>query len=79
MSGASTAAHGAAAAVKEAQIDSALARGLMQFVLRFVQFPGAGQHASVFIGVGVAEHDFVGAPPGVEERLKLGELARRGA
>ena len=41
-------------------------------MLRFVELPCAGEHASIFIGVGVAEHDFVGASPGIEQGLEFG-------
>ena len=72
MSGSAAAAHGSSAAVEEAKLHAMFARGAMQFAMRFVEFPCAGEHAAVFVGVGVAEHDFLPASPGVEQRLVLG-------
>ncbi len=72
--GASSAPDGAAAAMKDAQIHRTFAGSFVELMLGLVKFPGAGQHASVLIRVGVAEHDFVRASPGVKQRLVLGSL-----
>ena len=64
-----TAANRAAAAVKQAQLHVVFAGRAMQFVVGLVQLPDAGQHAAVFVGIGIAEHDFLPASPGVEQRL----------
>ena len=41
----------------------------MQVAMGFVQLPDAGQHATVFVGIGIAQHDFLPASPGIERRL----------
>ena len=69
MSGAAAASHGAAAAVKEAKLHVALARRSVQVAMGFVQLPDAGQHAAVFVGIGIAQHHFLPASPGIERRL----------
>ncbi len=68
----SAAADRSSSAVKKAQLDSIFLCGPMQFAMRLVEFPRAGQHAAVFVGVGVAEHDFLPASPGIEQRLVFG-------
>ena len=45
---------------------------LMQVAMCFIKLPGTAKHASVLVGVGIAEHDFLPAPPGIEQRLILG-------
>ena len=72
MSGAAAAADGASAAMEEAKLDAEFLRHVVQFAVRFVNFPSAGKHASVFVGVGVAEHDFLPASPGIEQGRVLG-------
>ena len=76
VSGAAAASDGAAAAVKEAQLHVALARGAMQVAMGLVQLPDAGQHAAVFVGIGIAQHDFLPASPGIEQRLIVRRRAR---
>src|SRR5262249_36702922 len=69
---ATAASHGAAAAVKEPEFHVTFLCNLMQFAMGFVQLPSAGEHTAVFVGVGVAEHDFLPAPPGIEQWLIVG-------
>ena len=70
--GTTAAAHGSTATVEEAKLYSTFLRRLMQFAMSFIEFPRAGEHASVFVGVGVAQHDFLPPSPGVEQRLIVG-------
>ncbi len=72
MSRPAAAADRAAAAMEESQLHSAFLRGAMQLAMRLIEFPRAGEHAAVFVGVGVAEHDFLPASPGIEQRLISG-------
>ena len=58
--------------MKEAKLYSILLRGAMQLTMSFVKFPGAGEHSSIFIRIGVAQHDFLPAPPGLEQRVIFG-------
>ncbi len=69
VGGAAAAAYGASAAVEEARCDAAVAGDLMEGAVGLVDLPGAGDHAAVFVGVGVAEHDLLAVVPGFEERL----------
>ena len=69
MRGAAAAPHGASAAVEEAQLDSGFASYGVQSAVGFEDLPGGGNHASVLIGVGVAEHDLLRPGPGFEQRL----------
>ena len=69
MGGTASAPDRTAATMEEAQFYSAFSRHTMQIPVRLVQFPGAGQHSSIFIGVGVAQHDFLPSSPGIEQRL----------
>ncbi len=81
MRGPATAADGAAAAVEEAQLDAGLARHHVQIAMRAEDLPGAGEHAAVFVGVGVAEHDLLPVVPGGEQLAIVGaapELAANG-
>ena len=39
----------------------------VQFAMSLVQFPGAGKHPAVFIRVGITEHDFLPASPGIQQ------------
>src|SRR5580658_2921725 len=55
VSRAPAAAYGTSAAVEEAQGDAALASYFMQRAVRLPYLPGAGDHAAIFIGVGVAD------------------------
>jgi len=64
------ASHRAAASVEQTELDVAFAGGLMEILLGFVELPGAGEHATVFVRVRVAEHDFLLALPGIEQRLE---------
>ncbi len=67
VGGAAAAAYGAASAVEEAEGDAAVAGYLVEGAVGFVDLPGAGDHAAVFVGVGVAEHDFLMVVPAFEE------------
>ena len=49
MGGAAAAAHGASAAVEEAEVDAAVAGYLVEVAVSFVDLPGAGDHAAVFV------------------------------
>ena len=69
VGGSAATADGAATAVEEAQGNAGVAGGFVEGAVGFEDFPGAGDHASVLVGVGVAEHDFLGMAPGVEEWL----------
>ncbi len=69
MGGAAAAADGSAAAVEEAQGHAALAGHLVERAVGLVDLPGAGDHAAIFVGVGVAEHDLLLVVPGFEQRL----------
>ena len=69
VGGAAAAAYGSSAAVEEAQGDAAVAGYLVEGAVGFVDLPGAGDHAAVFVGVGVAEHDLLLVVPGFEQRL----------
>ena len=69
MGGAAAAADGAAAAVEEAERDVALAGDLVERAVGLPDLPGAGDHAAVLVGVGVAEHDLLLMVPGFEQRL----------
>ena len=56
----------ASPSMKEAQLHSTFLRGVVQIPVCFKQFPCAGQHSSIFIGIGVAEHDLLPSSPGIE-------------
>jgi hypothetical protein len=51
------------AAVKEAQLHAGFARHHVQVAMRAEDLPGAGQHAAVFVGVGVAQHHLLPVVP----------------
>ncbi len=69
VGGAAAAADGAAAAVEEAEVDAAVAGDLVEGAVGLVDLPGAGDHAAVFVGVGVAEHDLLMVVPTCKQRL----------
>ena len=82
VSGTTAATDRSATAVEQAKLHSVFLRRAMQFAMSFVEFPRAGEHAAVFVGVGVPEHDFLPASPGIEQRLIFGiapEAAHDGA
>ena len=66
------ASYSSTATMKEAKLYPIFLCCLMQFAMSFIEFPGTGQHASVFVGVGITKHDFLPAPPGIKQRLVLG-------
>ena len=66
------AADSSTAAMEQSKLHSILLGRVMQLAMCFIKFPGTGKHASVLVGVGIAEHDFLPAPPGIEQRLILG-------
>ena len=72
MSRATAATHGPAAAVKEAELHIVLTSDRVQGAMRFVNFPDAGEHATVFVGIGVAEHHFLPARPGIQKSSIFG-------
>ena len=47
----------------------ALAGDLVEGAVGLPYLPGGSDHAAVFVGVGVAEHDFLLVVPGFEQRL----------
>ena len=63
MCGTSAAPDRSAAPMKDSQMNIALACHAMQFPMRFIDFPQAGEHASVFVAVGVAQHHFLSSLP----------------
>ena len=67
MRRAAAASDRAAAPMEQAQADAAVARHLVQSPMGAENFPRAGEHAAVFVGVGVAQHDFLGVVPGGEQ------------
>src|SRR5271163_1271860 len=71
MRRAAAAADRAAAAVKEPQFHIAFSRYLMQRPMRAEDLPGAGQHAAVFVGVGVAQHHLLTAAPRGDQAFVL--------
>ena len=40
----------------------------MQATMCFIDFPQAGQHPSILVGVGIAEHHLLPSIPGLEQR-----------
>ena len=50
-----------------------------KFAVGLIEFPRAGEHASVFVGVGVAEHDLLPASPGIEQRAGTRDCSRAAA
>ncbi len=63
MRWAAAAADGASAAMKETQMHAALARYLVQGAMSAKDLPRAGEHAAVFVRIGVAEHDLLPVAP----------------
>src|SRR5207237_507802 len=57
--------------MKETQLHLVLTGRAMELAVNFVQFPNASQHATIFIGIRIAEHDFLPTPPGIEQGLIL--------
>ena len=79
MRGPAAAAHRAAAAVEEAQLDAGLARHHVQIAMGAEDLPRGGQHAAVFVRVGVAEHDLLPVVPGVEQLAIVGPAPKLAA
>src|SRR5437773_1754181 len=79
MSRSSATPYGPSAPVEDPQLDRALPRNFMQSAMRFVYFPGAGQHTAVLVRVGVAEHHFLTADPGIQEPLVIGRRPQSAA
>ena len=69
MSGAASAADCASAAVEQAERDAAVVRDLMKAAMGLPDLPGGGDHAAVFVGVRVTEHDLLLVVPGFEQGL----------
>src|SRR6185437_13437705 len=44
----------------------------MKRMVRLIQLPQAGDHAAIFIGVGISQHDFLPPAPGVEKGAIFG-------
>ena len=72
MGRAAASAHCAAATVKQLQAHITLARDHVQVAVRFVDFPRAGQHATIFVRIRVTQHDLLPALPRIEELAVLG-------
>ena len=68
VGGSAAAAYGSSAAVEEAQGDAAVAGDLVEGAVGLPDLPGAGDHAAVLVGVGVAEHDLLVVVPGLLRR-----------
>ena len=64
---------------KSAQLDAGLARHDVQIAMRAEDLPGRGQHAAVFVRVGVAEHDLLPVTPGFEEPAVVGAAPKLAA
>src|SRR6185437_10604820 len=65
----SAASDGTTAAVEEPQRNAALASYLMQRTVGLVDLPGARNHATVLVRVGIAEHDLLAMLPALQQRL----------
>src|SRR5215469_18869555 len=74
MGWAAAASHGTAPAVEKAEVHTKFFRRLMKCTVGLVEFPGAGKHAPVFVGIGIAKHDLLPASPGIEQRLVFGTV-----
>jgi len=61
--------------MKEPQFTPAFLRPFVQFPVRFVQLPRAGQHSTIFVGVGIAQHHFLPVSPGIEVRVDTRDAA----
>src|ERR1700722_9563991 len=68
------AADGPATPVKQAQPYPTLACNLVQRAVGAEDLPGAGQHPTVFVGVGIAEHDLLGVVPRFQQFTIAGGL-----
>ena len=69
MCGAAAAPYRAAATVEEPQVDAGLARHGVECAVGLEDLPCGRDHAAVLVGIGVAEHDFLGTVPTFEHRL----------
>src|SRR6185437_14627159 len=67
MSRSATSSDGATPPMKQAQLHILPTCSFVQGVMRLVQFPRTGQPAAVFVGIGVADHDFLPACPGIQQ------------
>ena len=79
MRGSAAAAHRAAAAVEEAQLDAGLARHHVQIAMSAENLPRGGQHAAIFVRVGVAEHDLLPVVPAGQELAVVGTAPKLAA
>ena len=68
-----------APAVKEPQPHTALARYLVQGAVGAEDLPGAGEHAAVFVGVGISQHDLLRIAPGLQQPAIAGRLPQLAA
>ena len=64
---AATPSHGSTATMKKAQLQAALARHAIERTVRLVQFPSACKHSTVFIRVGIPQHDLLPTMPGRQQ------------
>ena len=67
MRGTSAAANGPSTSVKNSEVNVAFTGHTMQFAMRFVDLPQTGEHATVFVAVGVAQHDLLFSTPGIQQ------------
>ena len=67
MGRAAAAANRPTASVKDGQVNVRLVGHAMQFAMRLVDLPQTGEHAAVFVAVGVAQHDLLFSAPGIEQ------------
>ena len=68
MRGPSATSDGSSAPVKEPQFDLVFVGGAMEFAVRFVEFPRAGEHSAILVGVGIAQHHFLPSFPRLDQR-----------
>src|SRR5690349_15568558 len=54
----SAAADRSSASMKQLEFDTTFTCASMKRLMGLVQFPGARQHSAVFVGIGIAQHDF---------------------
>src|SRR5262249_7073855 len=69
VSGSAATADGASTSVEEPQFDIAGSSQIMKRTMGLKDLPRTGEHAAVFIGVGISKHDLLIAAPGIEQTL----------
>ena len=53
--------------MKDREMDLAFASNAMQLAVGLVDLPQAGEHSSILIAIGISQHDFLIALPGIEQ------------